>query len=181
MSDAFTRYVAVVLLLVQAVASLGRGESLCIPLERCGEAAAAHHHHHHDHLDGPVRRSFVAHRHVGERRFAAEQAPHACEHDHHRHGDHGHAAGSHGHGPIEDPCDHRGCCGEHLHLDLTGHELPPRSGCVADLPVLANDRPAAALAAIGIGAEIVPREATVGQSWIRSDQRRTIDVASIVV
>ena len=167
MTDTFTRFVAVVLLLVQGLASLGRGESLCIPLEDCSEHLVAHRHE-----AGPSSvRAFVSHRHdCGEHGFAAERVHHACEHDH----------GSHDLGGDE-VGERRACCGDHLHFNLSDHDLPPRSGSAADLLVLAIDLPLTTANAIAVRAEIVPRDAMVGQAWIRSDQRRTIDVASIVV
>lgn len=179
MSDTLTRCVAVVLLFVQGLASLGRGESLCIPLEDCGEHAAAHRHD----PESLAGRSLVAHRHaIGDRPFAAEQVHHACDHDHDHEGHHGHHGHeSHGDEVVEASGEHGACCGDHLHFTLSDHDLPPRSGSAADLLVLAIELPTATAASIVAVAEIVPRDATVGQSWIRSDQRRTIDVASIVV
>ena len=171
MPHTLTRFVAVVLLLVQGLASLGRGESLCIPLATCGEAVAAHRHDHGPHAG----RAFVAHQHgSGEHAFAVEQVHHACDHDH------GHASAS-GEHRFDEPCDHEICCGDHLHFNLSDHDLPPRSGSAADLLVLAIDLPATTANAIVVRGESVPRDAMVGQAWIRSDQRRTIDVASIVV
>lgn len=181
MSDSLTRCVAVLLLLVQAVASLGRGESLCIPLEDCGEHASAHRHVH----ESFAGRAVVAHRHgLGDRPFAAEQVHHACDHGHDHTPEYGETASDHDHHgdrAAETAGDPEACCGDHLHFNLSDHDLPPRSGSAADLLVLAIELPTASSASIAIRAVIVPREAAVGQSWIRSDQRRTIDVASIVV
>ena len=185
MSDTITRYVAVVLLFVQGLASLGRGESLCIPLESCGDVAAAHRHHHHGHLDGSARRSFVAHRHgCGGQAFTEASVHHACDHVHaavEKPGDRGCGHDHHDGDAAELPREHGACCGDHLHFNLSDHDLPPRSGSTADLLLLAIDLPATSSVAVAIRAEILPREARVGQAWIRSDQRRTIDVASIVV
>lgn len=166
MPDTVTRFVAVVLLLVQGLASLGRGESLCIPLEDCREAGA-HRHEHGSH----ARPTLVAHRHgCGERALVVEQVHHDCEH--------GHGGDS----PSRDlAAEPDACCGDHLHFNLSDHDLPPRGGSAADLLVLAIDLPASTASAIEIRAETVPLEAMIGQAWIRSDQRRTIDVASIVV
>ena len=162
MTDTLTRFVAVVLLLVQGLASLGRGESLCIPLEACGEHLAAHRHE-----AGPSSaRAFVSHRHdCAEHGFAAERVHHACDHDH----------------GGDEVGDRRACCGDHLHFNLSDHDLPPRSGSTADLLVLAIDLPVTTANAIVVRGESLPRDAMVGQAWIRSDQRRTVDVASLVV
>lgn len=172
MSDTLTRFVAVVLLLVQGLVSLGRGESLCIPLDHCGDGIAAHRHDHGSHMV----RAFVSHRHgCGDRAVAVEQVHHACSHDHH----HDHATASAERG-VDEACDHGAGCGDHLHFNLSDHDLPPRSGSATDLLVLAIELPFTT-AAIAIESVGVPREARFGQAWIRSDQRRTIDVASIVV
>jgi hypothetical protein len=176
MPHTLTRFVAIVLLLVQATASLGRGGSLCVPLDPCGESFAAHSHDHGSHSV----RAVVAHRHAtGERRPAAERVHHACDHDH------GPAEAGDGHshdgGDAFESGEHRACCGDHLHLNLIDHELPPRSGSATELLAPSFDLPATGMLARSEGAIRVPLESTIDAAWIRSDQRRTIDVASIVV
>lgn len=177
MPHTLTRFVALVLLLVQATASLGRGGPLCVPLDPCGESFAAHSHDHEPH----AARGVVAHRHGSPAagRFAAERVHHACDHDHGPAGDHD--GPLHGSGDAADAGEHRVCCGDHLHLNLIDHELPPRSGSAADLLVASIDLPATSLLVRSSGALGVPVESAIDAAWIRSDQRRTIDVASIVV
>jgi hypothetical protein len=59
--------------------------------------------------------------------------------------------------------------------------LPPRSGSATDLLAPSIDLPATGLVVRAEGAIVAPRESMIDAVWIRSDQRRTIDVASIVV
>jgi hypothetical protein len=176
MPHTLTRFVAIVLLLVQAMASLGRGGSLCVPLDFCGDEFVAHSHSH----GSASGHAIVAHRHAsGERRLAAERVHHACSHDHGaEHGGHGHRHAP-GDGPPSD--EHPACCGDHLHFNLVDHDLPPRSGTASDLLMSTTDLPASSRLAASERQSAGLRECAIDAVWLRSDQRRTIDVISIVV
>ncbi len=181
------RSLLIALLLVQAVASLGRGEAICIPLDCCLgpalEPGVMPHCHHHGPAAG---RSFVVHRHgLGESRAAVERVHHACGHDHrgHGHGEHGRRPHRFHHDACgsDAECGRDDGCGDHLHLDLIDHDLPPRGGSCLDLLVAAAVLPGPVAALAVRPAASPPAVVAASEAWIASDQRRVIDAASIVV
>ena len=158
MASNLFRIFATVLLLLQSVTSLARGGAMCIPIA-CGEV--------HE----------VAQRGSCHSACSHHASHHGGESNHqHRHASAGQAHGDH---VAFHPSSSHDSCGCHIHIELSGLELSSSSNA----PVVPAIRDSLA---VRIASNRPIRDGwcdplDADLTWARSDQRRVIDVASIVV
>ena len=152
MSPTSHRILACVLLLVQAMASIGAGRTICIPLDDCVHDVASS--------------------------DASERASHACcgDHDHAACGD----ATGHPSTPVE-PSASDPDCGCHLHLPLPERIDPISTGVTVVPPIMLPTTPCRITEPCTRGPVVHPSPRRADDAWLGSAEVRARSVTSLQV